>query len=155
MLAFVIPFGDGSKKSPSYIIQHLLHKPVAFVILPVFAVANTCILLTGNVLDGLSQTYSLGIIAGLVFGKPMGILFFTFIAVSIGIGSLPDGLTWHRITGAGFLGGIGFTMSIFITLMAFDDISIVNNSKVAIIAASVISGLTGYIWLRRSLKEVK
>jgi Na+:H+ antiporter, NhaA family len=155
MLAFVIPFGDGSKKSPSYIIQHLLHKPVAFVILPVFAVANTCILLTGNILDGLSQTYSLGIIAGLVIGKPVGILFFSFIAVSIGVGTLTDGLTWQRITGAGFLGGIGFTMSIFITLMAFDDISIVNNSKVAIIAASVISGLAGYIWLSRSLKEVK
>jgi NhaA family Na+:H+ antiporter len=153
LLAFAVPFGDGSEKSPSYILQHLLHKPVAFIILPLFAVANTCIALTGNIQEGLSQTYSIGIMAGLVIGKPLGILLFSFIAVSLGFSTLPDGLNWKRITGAGFLGGIGFTMSIFITLLAFADIDIVNNSKIAILAASLLSGIIGYIWLSRTLKE--
>ena len=90
---------------------------------------------------GLSQTYSLGIIAGLVIGKPLGILLFSFIAVGLGFCTLPAGLNWKRITGAGFLGGIGFTMSIFITLLAFDDTDIVNNFKIAILDASLIAGI--------------
>ncbi len=155
LLAFAIPFGDGSEKSPSFKVQHFLHKPVAFLILPLFAVANTCIPLSGNIREGLSQTYSLGIIAGLAIGKPLGILLFSFIAVALGFCTLPDGLNWKRITGAGFLGGIGFTMSIFITLLAFDDSDIINNSKIAILAASLLSGITGYFWLNLTLKEVK
>jgi Na+:H+ antiporter, NhaA family len=153
LLAFAVPFGDGGEKSPSYLLQHFLHKPVAFIILPLFAVANTCIPLSGNILEGLSQTHSLGIIAGLSIGKPLGILLFSFIAVGFGFCSLPAGLNWKRITGAGFLGGIGFTMSIFITLLAFDDPEIVKSSKIAILAASIISGLTGYIWLKKTLKD--
>jgi Na+:H+ antiporter, NhaA family len=152
LLAFAIPFGDGSEKTPSFILQHFLHKPVAFIILPLFAVANTCIPLAGNILDGMTQRYSLGIIAGLVAGKPLGILLFSFIAVSLGFCTLPPGLNWKRITGAGFLGGIGFTMSVFITLLAFEDTAIVNNSKIAILAASIISGVTGFFWLKRALK---
>ena len=153
LLAFVIPFGDNSEKSPSFILQHFLHKPVAFLILPVFAVANTCIPLAGNIQDGLSQSYSLGILAGLVIGKPLGIWLFSFIAVSIGLSSLPEGLNWNRITGAGLLGGIGFTMSIFITLLAYEDTEIVNNSKIAVLAASVISGIAGYLVLKMNLKK--
>jgi Na+:H+ antiporter, NhaA family len=151
LLAFAIPFGDGREKSPSYLIQHLLHKPVAFIILPLFAIANTCVPLLGNIQDGLFQKYSLGIMAGLVIGKPLGICLFSFIAVVMGICSLPDGLNWKRITGAGFLGGIGFTMSVFITLLAFKDPDVVNNSKIAILTASLISGITGYIWLHKTL----
>jgi len=153
ILAFVIPFGDNSEKSPSFVVQHNLHKPVAFIILPVFALANTCIPLTTNIQDLISQSYSLGIFAGLVLGKPLGILLFSFFAVSIGLCTLPYGLNWKRISGAGFLGGIGFTMSIFVTLLAFDDKEIVNNSKIAVIAASVISGVVGYLWLRRAVKD--
>jgi NhaA family Na+:H+ antiporter len=153
LLAFVIPFGDGSEKSPSFIIQHFLHKPVAFIILPLFAIANTCIPIAGNFLMGLSQSYTLGIITGLVIGKPLGILLFSFIAVGLGLCKLPDGLNWKKITGAGFLGGIGFTMSIFITLLAFKDPYIVNTSKFAILMASVIAGITGYLWLLKTLKE--
>ncbi len=137
LLAFVVPFGNGGEKSPSYILQHFLHKPVAFFILPVFAIANTCIPLSGNIMESLSQTYSYGIIAGLVIGKPLGIFLFSFVAAALGICTLPPGLTWKQIVGAGFLGGIGFTMSIFITLLAFEDTDIVNNSKIAILVASV------------------
>ena len=153
LLAFAVHFVDGSEKSPSFILQHFLHKPVAFLILPLFAVANTCIPLAGNIYDGLAQTYSLGIISGLVIGKPLGIWFFSFICVSLGLCSLPAGLNWKRITGAGFLGGMGFTMSIFITLLVFQDIDIVNKSKIAILAATVISGTAGYILLKRILKK--
>jgi Na+:H+ antiporter, NhaA family len=153
LLAFAIPFGDGSEKSPSYIVQHLLHKPVAFIILPLFAIANTCIPIAGNFLDGISQSHTQGIIAGLVIGKPLGIWLLSFIAVSLGLCKLPYGLNWKKIAGAGFLGGIGFTMSIFITLLAFNDPYIVNNSKFAILLASVIAGFIGYIILMRALKE--
>jgi NhaA family Na+:H+ antiporter len=153
LLAFAVPFGDGTEKSPSFILQHFLHKPVAFIILPLFAVANTCIPLAGNIWVGLSQKYSIGIIAGLGIGKPLGILLFSFIAVSLGICALPPGLNWKRITGAGFLGGIGFTMSVFITLLAFSDPDVINNSKIAILAASIISGVIGFAWLKKALKE--
>lgn len=152
-LAFAIPFGDGREKSPSFILQHFLHKPVAFFILPLFALANTCISFGGSIFESFSFTYSYGIIAGLVIGKPLGILLFTFTAVGLGICSLPSDMSWRNITGAGFLGGIGFTMSIFITLLAFDDINMVNNSKIAILAASLIAGTAGYLLLRLALKK--
>jgi NhaA family Na+:H+ antiporter len=152
LLAFAIPFGDNSEKSPSFTLQHFLHKPVAFFILPLFAIANTCIPLAGNIWEGLSQKYSIGIITGLFIGKPLGIVLFSFIAVSLGLCTLPHGLNWKRIAGAGFLGGIGFTMSVFITLLAFSDPNVVNNSKIAILAASIIAGVTGFVWLNRTLK---
>jgi len=152
LLAFVIPFGDGGKKTASYSIQHFLHKPVAFFILPLFAIANTCIALGNNWISGLGETNSLGIIAGLVIGKPLGIWLFSFIGVGLGLCALPSDLKWKNIIGAGMLGGIGFTMSIFITLLAFDKVEMVNNSKIAILAASVIAGTIGLIWLKGSLK---
>ena len=153
LLAFAVPFGDGGEKSPSLKLQHFLHKPVAFIILPLFAIANTCIPIAGNLFAGLGESYSLGIIAGLIIGKPLGILFFSFIGVSLGLSALPADLKWKDIAGAGILGGIGFTMSIFITLLAFSDTDIINNSKIAILVASLIAGTLGFIWLRLSLKN--
>jgi NhaA family Na+:H+ antiporter len=152
LLAFAIPFGNGGEKTSSYRIQHFLHKPVAFIILPLFAIANTCIPIGDSWQSGFGQSNSLGIIAGLVIGKPLGIWLFSFIGVSLGLCALPTDLKWKNIIGAGFLGGIGFTMSIFITLLAFDNIDIVNNSKIAIIAASIIAGIIGFVWLRITLK---
>jgi len=155
LLAFAIPFRDGGEKSPSFIVQHFLHKPVAFFILPLFAIANTCISLNGNVLNGLGQTNGLGIIAGLAIGKPLGIWLFSFIGVGLGICTLPSDLKWKNIIGAGFLGGIGFTMSIFITLLAFKSSEIVNDSKIAILLASIIAGTIGFLWLKLTLKKTK
>ena len=152
LLAFAIPFGNGSKKSPSFILQHFLHKPVAFFILPLFAIANTCIAVSDNWQSGLGQTNSLGIIFGLVIGKPLGIWLFSFIGVGLGLCVLPTNLKWKNIIGAGFLGGIGFTMSIFITLLAFGNVDIVNNSKIAILIASLIAGTIGFLWLKLTLK---
>ena len=153
LLAFAIPFGNGGEKSPSYILQYFLHKPVAFFILPLFAVANTCISVGDSWQSSLGQTNSLGIMAGLVIGKPLGIWLFSFIGVGLGLCALPTDLKWKNIIGAGFLGGIGFTMSIFITLLAFENADIVNNSKIAILIASLIAGAFGFFWLRFTLSK--
>lgn len=152
LVAFAIPFGNGAEKSPSYILQHFLHKPVAFFILPLFAVANTCIVIGDGWKTGLGDTNSLGIMAGLILGKPIGICLLSLIGVGLGLCALPPDLKWKNILAAGFLGGIGFTMSIFITLLAFDDAEIINNSKIAILVASFVAGLIGFSWLRLTLK---
>jgi NhaA family Na+:H+ antiporter len=152
LLAFSVTFGKGGEKSSSYILQHFLSKPVAFLILPLFAIANTCISFGDSWQSGLGQANSLGIIAGLIIGKPLGIWLFSFIGVSLGFCALPTELKWGNIIGVGFLAGIGFTMSIFITLLAFDDAETVNNSKIAIIIASVLAGIIGFIWLKKTLK---
>lgn len=151
LLAFAIPFGSGDEKSPSYILQDFLHIPVAYIILPVFALANTCILIDTDAVALLTQAVSLGIIGGLVFGKPLGILLFSFLATVLRISSLPGDLKWIHILATGALGGIGFTMSIFITLLAFEDASLINASKLSVMLASLTAGLIGFVALRFSL----
>jgi NhaA family Na+:H+ antiporter len=151
-LAFAIPFGDGSEKSPSFRTQHLLHIPVAFFVLPLFALANTAITFDKSYLHGLTEPYSTGIIAGLVAGKPLGIFLLSFLAIKLGISEMPSDVSWKAIAGIGFLGGIGFTMSIFITLLAFDDAAVINTVKAAILIGSAVSGLSGYFYLKSVLK---
>ncbi len=153
LLAFVIPFGDGSKKNISYELQHILHQPVAFIILPLFALANTCIILNSNWYEGLSHSNSIGIILGLFIGKPIGIWLFSYLGVLLGIGILPKSLNWSSILGAAILGGIGFTMSLFISLLAFDNNEDIINSKIAILIASTIAAITGFIFLKFKLKR--
>ncbi len=154
LLAFAIPFGDGEEKSPSYILQHFLHKPVAFIILPIFALANTAIIIGSDFNTIVSQKYSIGIALGLIIGKPLGIITTLFIAIKLKLCQLPNELNWKSILGVGFLAGIGFTMSIFITLLAFEDETIINNSKFIILLSSLIAGAIGFIALKLSLKEV-
>lgn len=144
LIAFAIPFGDGSEKSPSFILQHLLHRPVAFLILPLFALANTCLPVSTDWYQTLLTTNSLGIITGLFVGKPVGIVTFSYLAIKTKISQLPDGINFTHIAGAGILGGIGFTMSIFITLLAFSELDTINESKIAVMIASVMAGLLGY-----------
>jgi NhaA family Na+:H+ antiporter len=155
LLAFVIPFGDGGKQTASYKLQHFLHNPVAFLILPLFAIANTGIAIDSNWSEGLTHSNSLGIIAGLVIGKPLGIWLFSFLGVTLGICTLPKDLKWKTVIGAGMLGGIGFTMSIFITLLAFknDGEEVITYSKIAILIASFIAGTFGFFWLKYTLKN--
>ncbi|CEN32712.1 Na+/H+ antiporter NhaA [Capnocytophaga cynodegmi] len=152
LLAFAIPFGNGDEKSTSYLLQHFLHKPVAFVILPIFALANTAILFNGNISETLTENYSLGILLGLVLGKPLGIFLLTYLAVTFGFCKLPSELNWKSIFGVGLLGGIGFTMSIFITLLAFDNDLIINNAKLIILISSLLAGILGFVTLKLSLK---
>lgn len=152
LLAFAIPFGNGDEKSTSYILQQALHKPVAFIILPIFALANTAIILSSNIGQTLTETYSTGIAVGLIVGKPLGIFIVSFLAVKAGLCKLPPDMSWKSVIGVGFLGGIGFTMSIFITLLAFDDLTIINNAKVVILLSSLLAGIIGFVLLKRILK---
>ena len=153
LVAFAIPFGNGEKKSTSYVLQHLLHKPVAFIILPLFALANTCITFSRDWIDHLWQPNSIGVFMGLVIGKPFGICLFSLLAVSMGICTLPSDLRWKHILGAGFLGGIGFTMSIFIALVAFNNDGLILGTKITILISSLIAGIIGCLWLKFVLKE--
>lgn len=152
LLAFAIPFGDGKEQSVSYILQHILHKPVAFFILPIFALANTAFTIdTSQISNVWTMPHNLGVIAGLVIGKPLGITLFTAAAAAIGICSLSPELNLKQIAGVSILGGIGFTMSIFIALLAFDSDSLINELKLSILIASLLSGIAGYIILRNIL----
>ena len=153
LLVFVIPFSGGGPKTSSYKLQHFLHKPVAFFILPLFALANTCIAIGSNWTEGLSHSNAIGIILGLVVGKPLGILLFSFLSVTIGVCALPSDIKWKHILGAGMLGGIGFTMSIFVTILAFVDLEVITYSKIAILTASLSSGFIGYLFLDMVLKD--
>jgi NhaA family Na+:H+ antiporter len=151
LLAFAIPFSPipEDSESPSHRLEHILHKPVAFIVLPIFALANTGIVIGAGWQDELASANSLGILAGLVLGKPLGIVLLCFVAVSLGICRLPDDLRWRHVLGAGLLAGIGFTMSIFITNLAFvGDAAIINASKMAILLASLVAGVVGFTWLR-------
>ncbi len=151
LLAFAVPFGNGDDKSTSYKLQHFLHKPVAFFILPLFAIANTCIPIASDMFKGLLENNSLGIIWGLAIGKPLGIFLLSLLGATIGLCRLPQELKWKQIISVGFLAGIGFTMSIFITLLAYENIEIINSSKIAILVASLLAGSIGFIALKMTL----
>jgi NhaA family Na+:H+ antiporter len=152
LLAFAIPFQDGSEKTISYKLQHFLHKPVVFIILPLFALCNTAIVIGSDWLHNFTEDYSMGIIFGLIIGKPLGIIVFSYLAILFGLAKLPKELSMKKLLGAGFLGGIGFTMSIFISLLAFDNAAIINNAKFMILVASLLSGIVGFLWLKRFCK---
>lgn len=157
LLAFAIPFSarQDDEASPSHRLEHVLHRPVAFVILPIFALANTGIVVGSDWAQELGSSNSLGILAGLVVGKPLGIAILSFLAVAIGLCKLPLDLRWRHVVGAGLLGGIGFTMSIFITNLAFTgEPGVINASKMAILLASLTAGVLGFVWLKLFGKPV-
>ncbi len=153
LLAFALPFGKGDETSISIKLQSKLHKPVAFIILPIFALANTCVALAPNWHLHVLDVNSVGIFVGLIIGKPIGISLFVALAVLIGVCKLPLDLKWKHIIGASILGGIGFTMSIFISLLAFTNQDYINTSKIAVLLASLISAIVGYCWLKVVLKS--
>ncbi|HEY8608409.1 MAG TPA: Na+/H+ antiporter NhaA [Noviherbaspirillum sp.] len=157
LLAFAIPYSakQDDEASPSHRLEHFLHKPVAFVILPIFALANTGIVIGPDWAGDLASPNSIGILAGLVLGKPLGIVLLSFLAVAAGLCRLPLDLRWRHVVGAGLLGGIGFTMSIFITNLAFaGEADTINASKMAILLASCAAGLAGFAWLKAFGKPV-
>jgi NhaA family Na+:H+ antiporter len=134
--------------SVSQKLEHTLHGYVLYLIMPIFAIANTGLVIESSLLNQVFSPGSLGIIAGLVIGKPLGIWFFSWMAVKANIASLPEGANWKHLIGTGFLGGIGFTMSIFITLLAFEDPYQQNIAKMAILFASVLAAVIGFVILR-------
>jgi len=131
--------------------EHGLHPWVAFFIIPVFALANAGVTLAGlDVLAALFSPVSLGIIVGLFIGKQLGIFGFSFIAVKMKLASLPEGVNWKNLYGAGILAGIGFTMSLFIAGLAFNDPALLDLSKIGVLTGSLLSGIVGFIYLKSS-----
>ena len=145
LLAFVIPFHNDDDENVSYHLQHFLHKPVAFIILPIFALVNTAILIPSNIMGSLSSSNSLGIVLGLLVGKLIGIFTIPFLLVKTGVADLQEGITWKNLVGIGLLGGIGFTMSMFISNLAFTDAELISNSKLSILIASTVAAILGLI----------
>lgn len=143
LLAFAIPFTKDDDSNPSYHLQHFLHKPVAFVILPIFALANTGIVLAEGWHKHLTSRNDLGIMLGLVLGKPLGILLFCWLLVKVKLAQLPKYVNWRHMAGAGALAGIGFTMSIFISNLAFKDYDVIQFAKVAVLVGSLIAVILG------------
>lgn len=148
LLAFAIPWHNDNDKNPSYKLQHFLHYPVAFIILPIFAFTNTAILFPPNLVENLTTNNSYGIFFGLLLGKLIGIFFVSWLAVKTKIASLSSDLTMKHIFGVSLLGGIGFTMSIFITNLAFNDASVIVGSKMTILLTSLIAALLGLLVLK-------
>jgi Na+:H+ antiporter, NhaA family len=159
LLAFALPFRDGKETSPSYKVQHALHYPVAFFIMPLFALANTGIIINHQLTSEIISLNGAGIIAGLFFGKVIGIASSVMVSHKLKITKIPADWTISHIIGAGFLGGIGFTMSIFISILAFNgNDGIINSSKIAVLIGSLMSGIIGYSILKisgNSLKRIK
>ncbi|MET0636889.1 MAG: Na+/H+ antiporter NhaA [Chitinophagaceae bacterium] len=151
LLAFAIPYPRTGGRNPSVSLQHGLHYPVAFIILPIFALANTAILLPKDLIKELTTPNSLGILLGLIVGKVTGIFLAAYLAVKVKLASLAPGLNWRWILGAALLGGIGFTMSIFISILAFPgNTDLINESKISILTASLISAILGILVLKRN-----
>jgi Na+:H+ antiporter, NhaA family len=155
LLALAIPFINDPDRNPSYKLQHFLHNLVAFVILPIFALANTAIVLPKEILASLTTRNALGIITGLVVGKLVGITGFCWLSVKLGVARLPTDLRWRLIIGVALLGGIGFTMSIFITNLALTDPGSITGAKMSILTASLLSALLGLAVLRTSRMSFK
>ena len=153
ILAFAIPFRSINKKSPSHYLLDILHSPVTFIILPIFALANTAIEISSNQSELITSTLGIGIIGGLLIGKPLGIALFCYLSTFLGFTKLPSDINWKQIISVGFLGGIGFTMSIFIALLAFSDSLIINNTKLLTLMASLSAGVIGYLLLNYTLKK--
>ncbi|MEE1943824.1 Na+/H+ antiporter NhaA [Pedobacter sp. KR3-3] len=148
LLAFTIPTNNTAVESPLEKLEHSLTLPVNYLIMPIFALANTNITFQKEMIDGLVSPLGLGIITGLFVGKTIGISFFSWLAVKMKLAKLPSGANWKHIVGVGMLAGIGFTMSIFIALLSFKNPLFVVEAKFSILCASVLAGIAGFIYLK-------
>lgn len=142
VIAFLIPIHQLKK------LELKLHTPVYFIIMPLFALANTAIVLPHNLTASINNTLSWGIILGLVVGKPLGIFSASFVLIKLQIAQLPAATNWYQLLGVSILAGIGFTMSIFIAILAFKTNEAVNISKISVLIASLLAMIIGYIWLQ-------
>ena len=147
LVAMTLPTTPDAEESPLEKLEHLLTKPVNFIIIPLFAFANTLIPIHGEMIGGLTSKLGIGIILGLIAGKSIGIFLICFIAKKLKIAQLPEGAGWKQIFGVGLLGGIGFTMSIFISILSFNDNMLIEEAKFAVLIASLCAGLLGYVVL--------
>lgn len=153
LIAFCVPMRDQTGASPLRSLEHDLHAPVAFAILPIFAFANAGLSLSGLSLAEIAHPVTMGVIAGLLFGKPIGIMLFVGLAVALGLAQLPGGVRWSQVLGVAFACGIGFTMSLFIAGLAFEHGSgaYFSGDRLGILIGSVLSALFGFALLYFSL----
>lgn len=153
LLAFMIPFDENNEKNPLLQLEHGLQFPVNYFIMPLFALANTAIVISPGFLENLNSSESYGIGLGLLLGKPLGIVFFLWLALKLKIGKMPAGTNFRQFWGIGFLGGIGFTMSIFITLLAFDNEAFIVNGKISVLIASLFAGIIGFLLMKQATRK--
>jgi NhaA family Na+:H+ antiporter len=139
-------------QSPLFTMERKLHGAVAFFIMPIFALANAGVAL-GGLLDSLALPVTAGVMLGLVVGKPIGITLFSWLAVRLGLATLPAQTSWRALHGVSWLGGIGFTMSLFIAGLAFSDANLLDSAKVGILGASMVAGIAGWVMLKGSNEE--
>lgn len=155
LTAFFLPTTEDAKVSPLEKLEHVLVKPVNFLIMPIFALANTNIKFESEMVNGLFGNLSVGIILGLILGKPIGITLMSFIAVKLKISALPKNTNWFQMIGLGLLAGIGFTMAIFIALLSFSEVEFQTQAKFSILVGSILSGCLGFLLLKYAGKKKK
>ncbi|GHB05892.1 MULTISPECIES: Na+/H+ antiporter NhaA [Shewanella] len=155
IIAFCIPLRDKQGGSPSEHLEHTLHPWSTFLILPVFAFANAGVALGGMSLESLVSPVPLGIALGLLLGKPIGVVLFSFIAVKLRLAELPEGIAWRHIMPVAVMCGIGFTMSMFIASLAFEHGGVVYSdlARLGILIGSMLAAVVGYFWLSKVLPE--
>lgn len=153
LTAMTLPTTEDDVESPLERLEHLIAKPVNFIIIPLFAFVNTAIVLSADMFGGLTSRMGMGIILGLILGKSLGILSTCWICVKSGISSLPEGAKWSHMFGVGLLAGIGFTMSIFVSMLSFSDALHIEEAKLAILVASLLAGVLGYLYLKMISKK--
>lgn len=147
LTALTLPTTEDDTESPLEKLEHMLAQPVNFLIMPLFAIANTNISFESGMVSGLASNLGFGIVLGLFIGKPVGIFIMSWLSVKLKIAQLPEETTWTHVLGLGLLGGIGFTMSIFIALLSFTLPELQAEAKFAILVASVLSGVSGFLLL--------
>ncbi len=148
LTAFTLPTNPTDDESPLEKLEHMLMKPVNFLIMPIFAIANTNIKFESEMVSNITSSVSMAIICGLVLGKPIGIVSFSWLSVKLKLAKLPPNTRWSQIAGLGLLAGIGFTMSIFIALLSFNDVEHQTQAKFSILIASISAGVLGFAILK-------
>jgi NhaA family Na+:H+ antiporter len=154
LVAMTLPTTPDATESPLEKLEHALLQPVNFFIMPLFALVNTNIAFESEMIHGILSPLGLGIILGLLLGKPIGITLISALAVKLRIAKLPEGAGWNHLVGVGLVAGIGFTMSVFIALLSFKDNTLLQSeAKFSILLASLIAGLGGSIYLVNANKK--
>ncbi len=157
ILAFFIPMeGKGDELSPLKSLEHNLHSTVAFIVLPIFAFANAGISFVDVGVEQIMSPVPLGIILGLFLGKQLGVFGFCFVAIKLGFAKLPENVNWTLLYGVALLSGVGFTMSLFIGSLAFEQSanSPIFQDRLGIVIGSLISGLLGYFVIKSAVKKL-
>ncbi|WP_278352491.1 MULTISPECIES: Na+/H+ antiporter NhaA [Weeksellaceae] len=155
LVAMTLPTNESDVESPLEKLEHALLKPVNLFIIPLFAFSNTNITFQNEMIEGLTSPLGLGISLGLLFGKPLGIVLTSFLCSKLRIGQLPENSSFQHMLGLGFLAGIGFTMSIFISILSFEKEIFIQEAKLSVLIASLVAGIIGFLVLKSTGKANK